>query len=139
MQLHFLTIHGEIEFDNVSFSYEEDGENVLKGINFKANPGETVAFVGMSGGGKSTIVGLIPRFHDVTSGAVRIDGHDIRDVKVKSLRDQIGIVMQDSILFSDSVKSNIMMGKPDATDEEVIAAANAANAHDFIEELPRRI
>ena len=129
-------IHGEIEFDNVSFSYEENGENVLRGINFKANPGETVAFVGMSGGGKSTIVGLIPRFHDVTSGAVRIDGHDIRDVKVKSLRDQIGIVMQDSILFSDSVKSNIMMGKPDATDEEVIAAAKAANAHDFIEELP---
>ena len=129
-------IHGEIEFDNVSFSYEENGENVLKGINFKANPGETVAFVGMSGGGKSTIVGLIPRFHDVKSGAVRIDGHDIRDVKVKSLRDQIGIVMQDSILFSDSVKSNIMMGKPDATDEEVIAAAIAANAHDFIEELP---
>ena len=129
-------IHGEIAFDNVSFSYEENGENVLKGINFKANPGETVAFVGMSGGGKSTIVGLIPRFHDVTSGAVRIDGHDIRDVKVKSLRDQIGIVMQDSILFSDSVKSNILMGKPEATDEEVVAAAIAANAHDFIEELP---
>ena len=100
------------------------------------NPGETVAFVGMSGGGKSTIVGLIPRFYDVTDGAIRIDGHDIRDVKVKSLRDQIGIVMQDSILFSDSVKSNILMGKPDATDEEVIAAAIAANAHDFIEELP---
>ncbi|WP_172373447.1 ABC transporter ATP-binding protein [Sporosarcina jiandibaonis] len=129
-------IKGEIEFENVSFSYEENGENVLKGINFKANPGETVAFVGMSGGGKSTIVGLIPRFHDVKSGAVRIDGHDIRDVKVKSLRDQIGIVLQDSILFSDSVKSNILMGKPDATDEEVIAAAVAANAHDFIEELP---
>ena len=117
----------------------KDGENVLKDINFKANPGETVAFVGMSGGGKSTIVSLIPRFHDVTSGAVRIDGHDIRDVKVKSLRDQIGIVIQDSILFSDSVKSNILMGKPDATDEEVIAAAIAANAHDFIEDFTRRI
>ena len=129
-------IKGEIEFDNVSFAYDEDGETVLNGITFKANPGETVAFVGMSGGGKSTIVGLIPRFHDVKSGAVRIDGHDIRDVKVKSLRDQIGIVMQDSILFSDSVKSNILMGKPDATDEEVIEAAIAANAHDFIEELP---
>ncbi|WP_210471599.1 ABC transporter ATP-binding protein [Sporosarcina sp. 6E9] len=129
-------INGEIEFDNVSFAYEENGEEVLKGISFKANPGETVAFVGMSGGGKSTIVGLIPRFHDVKSGAVRIDGHDIRDVQVKSLRDQIGIVLQDSILFSDSVKSNILMGKPDATDEEVIAAAVAANAHDFIKELP---
>ena len=87
-------------------------KHVLKGINFTVNPGETVAFVGMSGGGKSTIVGLIPRFYDVTGGAVRIDGHDLRDVKVKSLRDQIGIVMQDSILFSDSVKSNILMGKP---------------------------
>lgn len=129
-------IKGEIEFDNVSFSYEENGDEVLKGISFKASPGETVAFVGMSGGGKSTIVGLIPRFHDVKNGAVRIDGHDIRDVQVKSLRDQIGIVLQDSILFSDSVKSNILMGKPDATDEEVIAAAVAANAHDFIKELP---
>ena len=127
---------GEVEFDNVNFSYEEEGEMVLKGIDFKVSPGETVAFVGMSGGGKSTIVGLIPRFYDVISGAVRIDGYDLRDVKVKSLRDQIGIVMQDSILFSDSVKSNILMGKPDATDEEVIAAAVAANAHDFIEELP---
>ena len=129
-------IEGEVKFDNVSFSYEEEGEIILKGIDFKVKPGETAAFVGMSGGGKSTIVGLIPRFYDVKSGAVRIDGHDIRDVKVKSLRDQIGIVMQDSILFSDSVKSNILMGKPDATDEEVFAAAIAANAHDFIEELP---
>ena len=87
----------------------------------------------MSGGGKSTIVSLIPRFHDVTAGTIRIDGHDLRDVQVKSLRDQIGMVLQDSILFSDSVKSNILMGKPDASDEEVIAAARAANAHDFIE------
>lgn len=129
-------IDGDIEFDHVSFSYEENGETVLNNINFKVNRGETVAFVGMSGGGKSTIVGLIPRFHDVKEGAVRIDGYDIRDVKIKSLREQIGIVMQDSILFSDSVKSNILMGKPDATDEEVIAAAIAANAHDFIMELP---
>ncbi len=90
----------------------------------------------MSGGGKSTIISLIPRFHDATAGTVRIDGHDLRDVQVKTLRDQIGMVLQDSILFSDSVKSNILMGKPDATDEEVIAAAIAANAHDFIETLP---
>ncbi|HJF34120.1 MAG TPA: ABC transporter ATP-binding protein/permease [Sporosarcina psychrophila] len=129
-------IEGEIEFDNVSFTYEEEGEKVLNGINFTVKPGETVAFVGMSGGGKSTIVGLIPRFHDVTGGAVRVDGHDLRDVNIKSLREQIGIVLQDTILFSDSVKSNIMMGKSDATDEEVIAAAKAANAHDFIESLP---
>ncbi len=130
------SIDGEIEFDNVSFTYEEDGATILDGINFTVKPGETVAFVGMSGGGKSTIVGLIPRFHDVTGGAVRIDGHDLRDVKIKSLREQIGIVLQDTILFSDSVKSNILMGKSDATDEEVIAAAKAANAHDFIEGLP---
>ena len=129
-------INGEIEFDNVSFTYEENGETILDGINFTVKPGETVAFVGMSGGGKSTIVGLIPRFHDVTGGAVRIDGHDLRDVNIKSLREQIGIVLQDTILFSDSVKSNILMGKSDATDEEVIAAAKAANAHDFIEGLP---
>ena len=120
----------------MSFTYEEDGETILDGINFTVKPGETVAFVGMSGGGKSTIVGLIPRFHDVTGGAVRIDGHDLRDVNIKSLREQIGIVLQDTILFSDSVKSNILMGKSDATDEEVIAAAKAANAHDFIEGLP---
>ncbi|PIC81968.1 ABC transporter ATP-binding protein [Sporosarcina sp. P1] len=127
------SIAGEIEFDSVSFAYEED--EVLTNISLNIRPGETVALVGMSGGGKSTIISLIPRFYDVTSGAIRIDGHDIRDVKVKSLRDQIGMVLQDSILFSDSVKSNILMGKPDATDEEVIAAAKAANAHDFIETL----
>lgn len=126
-------IAGEIEFDCVSFAYEED--EVLTNISLNIRPGETAALVGMSGGGKSTIISLIPRFYDVTSGAIRIDGHDIRDVQVKSLRDQIGMVLQDSILFSDSVKSNILMGKPDATDEEVIAAAKAANAHDFIETL----
>ncbi|MBE1555857.1 ABC transporter ATP-binding protein [Sporosarcina limicola] len=129
-------ISGKIEFEKVSFAYEKDGETVLNEIDFVVNPGETVAFVGMSGGGKSTIISLIPRFYDVTDGAVRIDDHDLRDVKVKSLRNQIGIVLQDSILFSDSVKSNILMGKPDATDEEVIEAAKAANAHDFIESLP---
>ncbi|PID13795.1 multidrug ABC transporter ATP-binding protein [Sporosarcina sp. P34] len=127
------TIAGKIEFDRVSFAYEED--EVLTNISLNIRPGETAALVGMSGGGKSTIISLIPRFYDVTSGAIRIDGYDIRDVKVKSLRDQIGMVLQDSILFSDSVKSNILMGKPDATDKEVIAAAKAANAHDFIEML----
>ncbi|WP_342506293.1 ABC transporter ATP-binding protein [Sporosarcina sp. FSL K6-2383] len=127
---------GKIEFDKVCFSYEQDGQVVLNNIDFTVNPGETVAFVGMSGGGKSTVISLIPRFYDVTGGAVRIDGHDLRDVTVKSLRDQIGIVLQDSILFSDSVKSNILMGNPDASDEEVIIAAKAANAHDFIESLP---
>ncbi|MFJ7936632.1 ABC transporter ATP-binding protein [Sporosarcina sp. NPDC096371] len=129
-------ITGGIEFDNVRFSYEKDGDIVLNDIDFTVKPGETVAFVGMSGGGKSTIISLIPRFFDVTGGAVRIDGYDIRDITVKSLRNQIGIVLQDNILFSDSVKSNILMGQPDATDEEVIEAAKAANAHDFIVSLP---
>lgn len=129
-------IDGEIQFDHVGFSYGEDENPVLRDVNFTVKPGETVALVGMSGGGKSTIVSLIPRFYDVTAGSIRIDGHDLRDIRLKSLRDQIGLVLQDSILFSDSVKSNILMGSPDATDEEVIAAAKAANAHDFIESLP---
>lgn len=128
-------IEGEIQFDHVDFSYGEDEEPVLRDVNFTVKPGETVALVGMSGGGKSTIVSLIPRFYDVTEGSIRIDGHDLRDIQLKSLREQIGLVLQDSILFSDSVKSNILMGNPDATDEEVIAAAKAANAHDFIESL----
>ncbi|WP_322555721.1 ABC transporter ATP-binding protein, partial [Sporosarcina beigongshangi] len=129
-------VSGKIEFDKVCFSYEQGGQVVLNSIDFTVNPGETVAFVGMSGGGKSTVISLIPRFYDVTGGAVRIDGYDLRDVTVKSLRDQIGIVLQESILFSDSVKSNILMGNPNASDEEVIVAAKAANAHDFIESLP---
>lgn len=129
-------IKGEIQFDHVGFSYEEEEDLVLRDVNFTVKPGETVALVGMSGGGKSTIISLIPRFYDVTAGSICIDGYDIRDIQLKSLRDQIGLVLQDSILFSDSVKSNILMGNPDATDEEVIAAAKAANAHDFIESLP---
>ncbi|MDW0117809.1 ABC transporter ATP-binding protein [Sporosarcina thermotolerans] len=129
-------ISGEIQFENVSFTYSEEDDPVLRDVNFTIKPGETVALVGMSGGGKSTIVSLIPRFYDVTEGSIRIDGQDLRDVQLKTLRDQIGIVLQDSILFSDSVKSNILMGNPDATDEEVFAAAKAANAHDFIESLP---
>lgn len=129
-------IQGEIEFDHVDFAYEKEGFPVLRDMNFTVKPGETVALVGMSGGGKSTIVSLIPRFYDVTGGAIRIDGHDLRDIQTKTLRDQIGLVLQDSILFSDSVRSNIMMGNPDASEEEIVSAAKAANAHDFIMELP---
>ncbi len=127
---------GEVRFDNVSFQYEKEGVAILNNINFTIKPGETVAFVGMSGGGKSTIISLIPRFYDATDGVVTIDGQDVRDVTLHSLRSQIGIVLQDNILFSDSVKENILMGKPDATDEQVIEAAKAANAHDFIMTLP---
>ncbi|WP_226087044.1 ABC transporter ATP-binding protein [Mesobacillus sp. S13] len=129
-------VHGDISFRNVSFSYEEDGETVLKNLNIEVQKGETIALVGMSGGGKSSFVSLIPRFFDVTEGQILLDGKDIRSFKVRSLRDKIGMVAQDNILFSESVKSNILLGRPGASDEEVIQAAKAANAHDFIMSLP---
>ncbi|WP_186731425.1 ABC transporter ATP-binding protein [Rummeliibacillus suwonensis] len=130
------TIKGQIDFENVTFRYEEKGRDILKSIDLHISPGQTVALVGMSGGGKSTIISLIPRFYDVMTGAVKIDNIDVRQLTIYSLRSQIGIVLQDNILFSDSVKANILMGDPNATDEEVIAAAKAANAHDFIMSLP---
>ncbi|KIL47255.1 ABC transporter ATP-binding protein [Jeotgalibacillus soli] len=128
-------VRGEIVFDHVSFAYDENEADVLKDAHLHVQSGETIAFVGMSGGGKSTIVSLIPRFYDVTKGRVLLDGTDIRDYKVRSLRNQIGMVLQDNILFSESVMMNIKMGNPEATEEEVIQAAKAANAHDFIMEL----
>lgn len=127
---------GKLQFDRVTFKYDKDGNTILNEVNFTIEPGQTVAFVGMSGGGKSTIVSLIPRFYDVTEGAVKIDDQNVKDVTIESLRSQIGIVLQDNILFSDSVKQNILMGNPHATDEEIVAAAKAANAHDFIMGLP---
>lgn len=129
-------IKGKLQFDHVSFQYEEENNLVLNNMNFTVEPGQTVAFVGMSGGGKSTIISMIPRFYDATSGSVKIDDLDIKNVKIKSLREQIGIVLQDNILFSDSVKENILMGRPDATENEVIEAAKAASAHEFIVALP---
>lgn len=129
-------VDGKLEFHNVGFHYNDGGSEVLSNLNFTVRPGETVAFVGMSGGGKSTIVSLIPRFYDATEGTIRMDGHDLKDVTTHSLRDQIGLVLQDSILFSESVKENILMGKPDASNAEVIEAAKAANAHEFISNLP---
>ena len=126
---------GKLQFDHVSFQYEDNGKTILNNVDFTIEPGQTVAFVGMSGGGKSTIVSLIPRFYDATTGAVNIDNINIKDVTIESLRSQIGIVLQDNILFSDSVKQNILMGNPGATDEQIIAAAKAANAHDFIMNL----
>lgn len=128
--------NGQLSFRNVSFEYEE-GQPVLQNIDFDVRAGETIALVGMSGGGKSTIVSLIPRFFDVTDGDIRLDDQSIQSIEIESLRRNIGIVMQDNILFSDSVRSNIMMGNPHATEEEVIAAAKAANAHDFIMSLPQ--
>lgn len=129
-------VDGKLEFRNVSFHYNDGGSEVLSNMSFTVKPGQTVALVGMSGGGKSTIVSLIPRFYDVTEGGIYMDDHNLKDVSIHTLRDQIGLVLQDSILFSDSVKANILMGKPDATDEEVEAAAKAANAHTFIDLLP---
>lgn len=127
---------GSFEFDNVTFRYNEDEEPVLKNLQLKVERGETIAFVGMSGGGKSTLISLLPRFYDVTEGRILLDGKDLRDYQVRTLRDNIGMVLQDNILFSHSVKANILMGRPDATDEEVVAAAKAANAHGFIMSLP---
>ena len=116
-------------------AYKKD-EPVLCGVSFDAEPGQTIAIVGPTGAGKTTIINLIPRFYDVTGGAVRIDGIDVRDVTAASLREQIGIVLQDTFLFSDTVMNNIRFGRPDATDEEVIAAAKLAHADEFIERLP---
>jgi ATP-binding cassette, subfamily B, multidrug efflux pump len=121
-----------VEFDDVSFRYPGSERDILAGVSFTAQPGQTVAILGTTGSGKSTLVNLIPRFYDVTGGAVRLDGHDVRDVTLSSLRSQIGIVLQETRLFSGTVRDNVAFGKPDATDEEVVAAAKAAQAHDFI-------
>ena len=130
-------IKGRVEFDHATHSYE-DGVPVLKDVSFSAQPGQTVAIVGPTGAGKTTIINLIPRFYDVTSGAVRIDGVDVRDVSMKSLREQIGIVLQDTFLFSTTVMDNVRFGRPNATDEEVRAAIKLANADSFIERLPEK-
>ncbi|MCR0727126.1 SAV1866 family putative multidrug efflux ABC transporter [Staphylococcus aureus] len=128
---------GRIIIDHVSFQYNDNEAPILKDINLSIEKGETVAFVGMSGGGKSTLINLIPRFYDVTSGQILIDGHNIKDFLTGSLRNQIGLVQQDNILFSDTVKENILLGRPTATDEEVVEAVKMANAHDFIMNLPQ--
>lgn len=129
-------VKGEIQFEDVSFHYSESKENVLSHVNLDVKPGEYVALVGSSGAGKTTLCSLIPRFYDVTGGAVLLDGIDIRDVKLKDLRRQIGIVQQDVYLFAGTILENIRYGKPEATDEEVVNAAMAANAHEFIMSLP---
>ena len=129
-------VKGDIVFDDVSFKYKEGAHRVLRHINLDIKAGSYVALVGSSGGGKTTLCSLIPRFYDVTGGSIRIDGKDIRDIKLKSLRDHIGIVQQDVYLFAGTVIENISYGKPGSTREEIIEAAKLANAHDFIMELP---
>ena len=126
------TTNGNLKFENVGFKYNEDGRQVINNMNLEINSSETVAFVGMSGGGKSTLVNLIPRFYDVTEGKITLDGTNVKDVTTSSLRNKIGIVMQENILFSETVRENILLARPDATDEEVVEAAKNANAHEFI-------
>jgi ATP-binding cassette subfamily B protein len=130
-------VQGNVEFSNVYFAYDTEEEWVLEDLSFEISPGEKVAFVGPSGAGKSTIINLIPRFYDVNRGSIQIDGHDIRDLSLESLRDNIGIVQQDVYLFAGTVEDNIRYGKIDATDEEVRHAAELASATEFIDELPQ--
>ena len=129
-------IAGRVVFENVSFRYFESGDPVLQDVSFETNAGETVALLGATGSGKTTIINLIPRFYDPTAGRITIDGYDLRDVTLDSLRRQIGVVLQETTLFSGSIRENIAFGKPDATLDDVIAAAKAAAAHEFIESFP---
>jgi subfamily B ATP-binding cassette protein MsbA len=127
----------KISIENINFSYAE--ENVLKNFSLEVPKGKTVALVGQSGSGKSTIANLLTRFYDVQEGTVKIDGIDIKDMTLHSLRDLMGLVTQDSILFNDTIKNNIRLGKQDATDEEIIAALKIANAYEFVKDLPNGI
>lgn len=131
------SVRGRIEFRDVWFSYSQDGNDpVLRGINFVAEPGETVAILGATGAGKSSLIHLIPRFYDVSAGAVMIDGIDVRDAKLNSLRSHIGLALQEAVLFGGTVRDNICYGMPEASEEQMIAAAVAAQAHSFISSLP---
>ncbi len=128
-------LQGRVSFDAVSFRYIGGDQDVISEVSFRAEPGETIAILGQTGAGKSSIINLIPRFYDVTGGQVLIDGHDVRDITLDSLRSQIGIVLQETTLFSGSIRDNIAYGRPDASMEEIISAAVAAQAHEFISEL----
>ncbi len=130
-------VEGTVEFRDVTFSYFGSTDPVLKGVSFTAKPGQTVALLGATGSGKTTIINLLPRFYDVTNGQVLIDGKDVRDVTLDSLRQQIGIVLQETNLFSGTIRDNIAFGRPEASIEDVIAAATVAAAHDFIESFPQ--
>ena len=126
---------GRIEFDDVSFGYTPD-RLILKNVSLTIEPGQIAAFVGPTGAGKTTIISLLPRFYETSSGSIRIDGEDVKEFKLKSLRRQLGFVLQETLLFRAPIWQNIAYGRPSATREEVIAAAQLANAHEFIEEMP---
>jgi ATP-binding cassette subfamily B multidrug efflux pump len=129
-------VEGRVKFENVTFRYFGSGDPVLKDVSFEVLPGQTVALLGATGSGKTTIINLLPRFYDPTEGQILIDGHDLRDVTLDSLRSQIGIVLQETTLFAGTIRENIAFGRPDASLEEIISAAKAAAAHDFITEFP---
>jgi len=130
-------IEGRVEFRNVTFRYFNSSDPVLDDVSFIAEPGQTVALLGATGSGKTTIINLIPRFYDPNAGTILIDGHDIRHVTLESLRSQIGIVLQETTLFSGTIRDNIAFGRPDASMDAIIAAAQAAAAHDFIMDFPQ--
>jgi ATP-binding cassette subfamily B protein len=134
--LELVDVDGRVQFEHVTFRYFKGGEAVLSDVSFDVEPGQTVALLGATGSGKSTIINLLPRFYDASSGSVRVDGHDVRDVRFESLRAQIGIVLQETTLFSGTIRENIAYGRPDASLEQVVAASRAAAAHDFIVDFP---
>lgn len=129
-------VTGLVEFADVSFRYEQTGRPLLENVSFTAEPGGTIAIVGPSGSGKTTLMALLMRFYDPVSGSVRFDGRDLRRLKQRSLRRNIGVVLQDPLLFNDTVRANIAYGRPEATVTEIEAAARDANAHDFISRMP---
>jgi ATP-binding cassette, subfamily B, multidrug efflux pump len=135
--IEMTNVKGDVKFEGVTFRYFKGSEPVLNRVSFEARPGQTFALLGATGSGKTTIINLIPRFYDASEGRVLIDGHDVREVTIESLRSQIGIVLQETTLFSGTIRENIAFGRPEATDQEVIAAAKAAAAHEFIMEFPQ--
>jgi ATP-binding cassette subfamily B protein len=128
-------LRGEIQFKDVSFSYE-GSENTLQDVNLRVQPGEKVALMGFVGSGKTTLAELVPRFYDVTAGAISVDGYNVRDVTLRSLRKQVGIVLQDVFVFSDTIRNNIAFGKPEASEREIIDVAKASQIHEYISSLP---